>query len=300
MKQPPLTEAERHVLQHKGTEPPFSGRFLFLSSKGTYCCRQCGAPLYHSDSKFDAGCGWPSFDDEEPGAIERRLDADGRRTEVLCQACGGHLGHVFEGEQLTEKNLRHCVNAQSLSFQPKADEGQQVAVFGGGCFWCLEALFQRVIGVSRVTSGYCGGTGEDAHYDRICHGQTDHIEVIQIQFDSAQVAFEQLLELFFDCHDPTSQDQQGADRGKQYRSVVFCQSDEQKRQLENYIHRLTESKVYPRPIVTQIAGEAPFYPAEPEHQNYYRRHGDQPYCAWNITPKLAKLVQKYGDRIGPE
>ncbi len=300
MKQPPLTESERHVLLHKGTEPPFSGRFLFLSAEGNYCCRQCQAPLYPSDSKFDAGCGWPAFDDALPGAVERRPDADGRRTEILCRACGGHLGHVSEGEWLTNKNLRHCVNAQALSFQPQSEPGREVAVFGGGCFWCLEALFQRVVGVSGVISGYCGGQASDADYDKICHGVTDHIEVVQIQYDPAQIAFEQLLELFFDCHDPTSWDQQGADRGRQYRSVVFCQNEAQKAQLQHYIQRLNAAGVFAKPIVTEIAGAAPFYPAEAEHQNYFRRHGEQSYCAWNIAPKLAKLAQKYGDRIRPE
>ncbi|SHH22639.1 bifunctional methionine sulfoxide reductase B/A protein [Ferrimonas marina] len=297
----PLTEQERRVLEEKGTEHPFSGRFLYLDSPGVYCCRRCQAPLYQSDSKFDAGCGWPSFDDELPGAVRREVDADGRRTEILCAQCGGHLGHVFSGERLTDKNLRHCVNALALSFTPQqSTSGSQTAVFGGGCFWCLEALFQRIIGVTQVTSGYSGGDADSAHYRQVCSGNSGHIEVISLQFDPAEVSYDQLLELFFDCHDPTSWDQQGADKGSQYRGVIFCQDAAQREAAEQHIERLTQARYFSSPIVTELREAAPFYPAEPEHHNYFNRNPAQPYCAWNIGPKLAKLAAKYADRIQPE
>ncbi|QIZ76039.1 bifunctional methionine sulfoxide reductase B/A protein [Ferrimonas lipolytica] len=299
MSKAPLTPQEHQVIEHKATEHPFSGRFLFLSNAGTFCCRRCDTALFKSESKFDAGCGWPSFDDEITGAVTRKMDADGRRTEILCSHCLGHLGHVFVGEKLTLKDTRHCVNAQALQFVPQqvAIE-QQTAIFGGGCFWCLEALFQRVRGVVQVTSGYCGGHADTANYRAVCSGTSGHVEVIKIDFNPSEICFGQLLELFFDCHDPTSVDQQGADKGSQYRSAIFTMDDEQQQQAKQ--HMATMQQYSNAKLVTQIEPASVFYSAEEQHQNYFNDNAQQPYCAFNIAPKLAKLTEKYADRIKPQ
>ena len=139
----------------KGTEAPFSGEYDNFFQTGYYVCRRCSAPLYRSKDKFDAHCGWPSFDQEIPGSVIHQTDSDGQQMEISCTRCGAHLGHVFRGEKLTAKDTRHCVNSLSLRFIPVAT--REMAVFGAGCFWCLEAIFRRLKGVIKVQSGYAGG-----------------------------------------------------------------------------------------------------------------------------------------------
>ncbi|HNQ35130.1 MAG TPA: methionine-R-sulfoxide reductase, partial [bacterium] len=158
--QKPLNEEEKRVIIGRGTEPPFRNRYWNHFKKGIYRCRNCGAPLYRSENKFDSGCGWPAFDDEIPGAVARRPDADGRRTEITCAGCGGHLGHVFSGEGLTPRNIRHCVNSVSLLFEPAGTKIER-AVFAGGCFWGIEYHFWKAAGVVSVASGYTGGRLEN-------------------------------------------------------------------------------------------------------------------------------------------
>lgn len=163
----PLTPDEEQVIAHGATEPPFSGRYWNHKADGTYACRRCGATLYRSGDKFDSGCGWPSFDDAVPGSVLRRPDPDGHRTEIVCAACGAHLGHVFEGERFTQKNTRHCVNSLSLEFIPeKTSECTEEAIFAGGCFWGVEDAFQSVPGVCDAESGYTGGTVPNPTYEQ--------------------------------------------------------------------------------------------------------------------------------------
>ena len=161
-----LTDFERYVIEEKGTERPFSGEYYEHDAKGLYLCKKCHAPLYRSEHKFNAHCGWPAFDDEIAGAVTRHIDADGRRTEIVCSQCGGHLGHVFEGEMLTPNNIRHCVNSVSMVFKGMDDAVEPApnhfATFGAGCFWCVEAIFKSLKGVVNVTSGYVGGEAHDA------------------------------------------------------------------------------------------------------------------------------------------
>lgn len=200
MKKRELSESERHVIIDKGTEMPFSGKYWNNRQPGTYVCRQCGTPLYRSADKFDAGCGWPSFDDAIPGAVIRRPDADGIRTEIVCAACGGHLGHVFTGERFTPKNTRHCVNSISLEFipetQPEATNGYETAVFAGGCFWGVEYYMQKAPGVISVESGYTGGSVPAPSYEEVCSDRTGHAEAVRVTFDPTQTTYEALARLF--------------------------------------------------------------------------------------------------------
>ena len=187
----PLTPDEEQVIAHGATEPPFSGRYWNHKADGTYACRRCGATLYRSGDKFDSGCGWPSFDDAVPGSVLRRPDPDGHRTEIVCAACGAHLGHVFEGERFTQKNTRHCVNSLSLEFIPeKTSECTEEAIFAGGCFWGVEDAFQSVPGVCDAESGYTGGTVPNPTYEQVCTGGTGHAEAVRVTYDPAKVSFE--------------------------------------------------------------------------------------------------------------
>ncbi|WP_418357081.1 bifunctional methionine sulfoxide reductase B/A protein [Shewanella basaltis] len=298
-----LTEFEKYVIEQKGTERPFSGEFVDHNARGVYCCKKCGAALYKSEDKFNAHCGWPAFDDEIAGAVARSIDADGRRVEITCQQCGGHLGHVFEGEMLTDKNVRHCVNSVSMVFKP-VDELNQVAsqtrtqkaTFGAGCFWCVEAIFAQLEGVLSVKSGYCGGEAKDANYDTVCSGRTGHAEVVHIEFDPAVIDFETLLTVLFESHDPTTLNQQGNDKGPQYRSVIFAHNSDQVDLANAYINRLTEQGVWQHPIVTQICAFDTFYPAENYHDDYFAKHGEQPYCQLVVKPKFDKVMSKFADK----
>jgi peptide methionine sulfoxide reductase msrA/msrB len=154
MKYRKLSPEEKRVIVQKGTETPFTGKYENFTSAGTYVCKRCGTPLYKSSDKFDVHCGWPAFDDEIKGAVERIPDPDGMRTEIVCAHCGAHLGHVFTGEGFTSKNTRHCVNSISLDFIPAETEKKaDTAIFAGGCFWGVEYYLEKVKGVKSVVSG---------------------------------------------------------------------------------------------------------------------------------------------------
>ncbi len=162
-------------------------------------------------------------------------------------------------------------------------------VLGGGCFWCIEAVFQKIEGVHNVISGYTGGVSKDPNYEEVCTGKSRHAEVCQIFFDSTVVTFERLLELFWKIHDPTTPNRQGNDIGSQYRSVIFYDGEEQEELAKKSRQKLEKSGLYNRPIVTQIEPLDMFYPAETYHQNYYRDHSSESYCQYVIHPKLEKL-----------
>jgi peptide methionine sulfoxide reductase msrA/msrB len=273
-----LTFEEEQIILHKGTERPYTGEYVNHKEKGTYTCKRCDAPLYYSADKFDSNCGWPSFDDEIDGAVTRVPDADGRRTEIVCTNCGGHLGHVFLGEGFTDKDTRHCVNSISMNFVPEdqnQDSKTEKAIFAGGCFWGVEYYMEKHPGVLSVTSGYTGGKTKNPTYEEVCYKNTGHIEAVEIVFDPSKTTFEELAKLFFEIHDPTQVDRQGPDIGIQYRSEVFYVNKEQKEITEKLIQML-EDKGYN--VATKLSKAETFWPAEDYHQDYYTRKGTLPYC----------------------
>lgn len=275
MNDTPLTPEEARVILHKGTEAPGTGKYDHFFEKGIYTCKQCGAPLYRSDDKFDSGCGWPAFDDEIPGAIRHIPDPDGRRTEIVCANCNGHLGHVFTGEHLTETNIRHCVNSISMNFIPADQPKPERAVFAGGCFWGVEYYMQQIPGVISATSGYIGGAKDDPTYGEVCSHTTGHAEAVSVYFDPSVTDFETLAKKFFEIHDPTQVNRQGPDIGDQYRSEIFYENEDQKKTAEKLIARLKELGV---DVATKVTPAGTFWPAEAYHQDYYFKKGSTPYC----------------------
>ncbi|MFZ5826480.1 MAG: peptide-methionine (S)-S-oxide reductase MsrA [Bacillota bacterium] len=177
------------------------------------------------------------------------------------------------------------------------DANPSVATLGGGCFWCLEAVFQELRGVLSVTSGYAGGDAETATYREVCAGTTDHAEVVQVTFDPAVISYRELLEVFFSIHDPTTLNRQGADVGTQYRSVIFYHSPEQREVAERLMAELSAAGTYLDPIVTELAPFTAFYPAEVYHHDYYRRNPAQPYCRAVIDPKVAKFRKQFAPKL---
>jgi peptide methionine sulfoxide reductase msrA/msrB len=222
-----LTPQEERVIVRKGTEAPFTGKYYQHFEKGVYTCRRCGAELFESSSKFRSDCGWPSFDEQMPGAVKWQRDRDGMRTEIICAKCGAHLGHVFRGEQLTAKNTCYCVNSISMDFipaeqrkapalpvetkdiasLPRTDDPPATkterALFASGCFWGTEYYLQRAPGVISTTVGFTGGHTEHPTYKQVCTGRTGHAETVEAIYDPSKTSYEQLAKLFFETHDFT-------------------------------------------------------------------------------------------------
>ncbi|MBS0210156.1 MAG: bifunctional methionine sulfoxide reductase B/A protein [Planctomycetes bacterium] len=315
-----LTPEQFAVIRSKGTERPFCGRLLDNKEEGVYTCVACGLPLFASDSKFHSGTGWPSF--FQPigkGNVAERADHSHgmTRTEINCGRCDGHLGHVFDdGPRPT--GLRFCLNSESLNFTPSTklaeladpaaesapstgtpakgvsmQSSTETAVFAGGCFWCTEAAFEQLLGVGDVESGYSGGSKETANYPTVCTGATGHAEAIRITYDPKVIRFDQLLDVFFDAHDPTQLNQQGHDIGTQYRSAVFYANEQQKKAVEDKIAQLTAKHAFKKKIVTTLEPLKEFYPAEVYHQDYARLNPNQPYILSTSYPKACKVRDKH-------
>jgi peptide methionine sulfoxide reductase msrA/msrB len=273
-----LNAEETRVIINKGTEYPYTGDYNSNKKEGTYHCKQCHTPLFLSTAKFDSGSGWPSFDDAIKGAVKELPDADGRRSEIVCANCQGHLGHVFTGEQMTVKNTRHCVNSISLDFKAEATNvsvNEDTAYFASGCFWGTEYYLQQLEGVSSTDVGYMGGMTKNPTYKEVCSGNTGHAEVVKVVFNSDSVSYDKLARLFFETHDPSQKNRQGPDIGTQYRSEVFYTSDSQKKTVESLISKLTEKGTS---VATAVTKAPQFWKGEEYHQDYYLGNGGRPYC----------------------
>lgn len=175
-----------------------------------------------------------------------------------------------------------------------------LATLGGGCFWCLEAVYERLDGVEAVDSGYAGGTDDNPTYESVCSGTTGHAEVVQVRFDPAKVSYREILKVFFSTHDPTTLNRQGPDVGTQYRSVIFWHDEAQRNEAKAFIEDLEREHVFADPIVTEVTPLRRFFPAELYHKEYYRRNQNQPYCSFVIAPKLAKFRKEFGAKLKPE
>jgi len=308
-----LTEEQYRVTRRAGTERPFCGTLLDNKKEGVYTCVCCGLPLFASGAKFDSGTGWPSF--FQPIARENVAEREDRshgmvRIEIECARCDAHLGHVFEdGPRPT--GLRFCLNSESLTFTPQAERARLAdpaagggalaeAVFAGGCFWCVEAVFEELDGVVEAVSGYAGGSAETANYEAVCTGRTGHAEAVKIVYDPSKVAYEQLLEVHFATHDPTTLNRQGADAGTQYRSAVFFADEREEKAARAYLEKLKASGAFPRPVVTTLEPLKAFYPAEAYHQDYVDKNPDQGYVRGVALPKVAKVREKFPDKLKSE
>lgn len=309
-----LTPEQYRVTQENGTEAPGTGELLDNHEPGIYVDIVSGEPLFASSAKFDSGCGWPSFSHPiSHKAVNERVDASHGmvRTEVRSAAADSHLGHVFADGPVDRGGLRYCINSASLRFVHRDDmaaegygaylnriediaasakgraerehrgaqhEGtpvrQERSILAGGCFWGMQDLIRRLDGVISTRVGYSGGDVANATYRR--HGT--HAEAVEIVFDPDRLSFRQLLEFFFQVHDPTTRNRQGNDVGTSYRSAIFTTSDEQRRVAEDTIADVDASGLWPGRVVTEIVPAGPFWEAEPEHQDYLERNPNGYTC----------------------
>ncbi len=264
------------IICHKATEYPHTGIYNNVVKAGTYLCRRCGLALFRGTNQFSSGCGWPSFDGEIPQTVKRNPDIDGMRVEIVCARCQGHLGHVFTGEHLTHKNLRHCVNSASIDFvEDSMVVDSEEAIVAGGCFWGVDYYLGQISGVLKVESGYTGGHVLDPSYNQICQGTTGHYEAVRVVYDPFKTDYSHILKRFFEIHDPTQRTGQGPDLGQQYKSAVFYYNQEQRQVAETLMIKL-QNKGYQ--VVTKLIEAQPFWPAEDYHQDYYIKNKKAPYC----------------------
>jgi len=289
-----LTAKQYRVTQENGTELPFLNIYWNNKRAGIYVDLITGEALFTSLDKYNSGTGWPSFSKPmNKEALFEVEDTSGNMTrmEVRSQSSDSHLGHVFpDGPKPT--GLRYCINSAALRFIPvenleKEGYGElrslfaqetRTASFGAGCFWGVEAAFNKLDGVVNTSVGYMGGSVKNPTYEQVCTNRTGHVEAVQVEYDPKKISYERLLEVFWSIHDPTTPNRQGLDSGSQYRSVIFYHSPAEKLLAEKSKQRLEESGKFRDAIVTEIVQARDFFRAEDYHQGYYEKRRIKPTC----------------------
>lgn len=289
-----LTSEAFMVTRRKGTERAHSSDMCSLFEPGKYACVCCGTLLFDADEKFESGTGWPSF--TQPATVNaiayhKDISHGMVRVEALCNTCGAHLGHVFpDGPK--PGGLRYCMNAVVLK---KVESNERKATFGGGCFWCTEAIFSQLEGVTKAESGYSGGKIANPTYREVCSGLTGHAEVVEVSYNPEEISYAELLRIHLSTHNPTTPNRQGADVGTQYRSVIFYRDEAEKSTALEVISELQAA--YDAPIVTEVAPLDYFYRAEDYHQDYYAHNSQEGYCQAVVDPKLRKFRALFKDKL---
>lgn len=271
-----LTPQQKQILHDKGTETAFTGNYIDSEQRGSYLCRQCGLALFRADTQFIASCGWPSFDEHLAHNVKQLPDIDGRRIEIVCTRCAGHLGHVFTGEGYTDKNKRYCVNSVSIEYV--ADQtvlDTEEAILAAGCFWGVQYLLDQCDGILLTEVGYTGGEQQQPSYEDVCAKPTGHLEAVRVVFDSAKTTYQDIIRLFFEIHDFTQSNGQGPDIGSQYLSAIFYYNEQQKQIAQTVISELKDMHYN---VATKLYPVTTFWQGEAYHQLYYQKNGKQPYC----------------------